>query len=128
MTAKKRRMHLAVFWLGTGNHAAGWRMEGAADSNCSWPILEAGAFGARNRAIHWAQEMFDQAGMVRELVKWDYEMRSPDQAHLVVPRALEAALANPSGPVYLALPREPLSAPVSAAVSSPASRGCSARR
>jgi alkanesulfonate monooxygenase SsuD/methylene tetrahydromethanopterin reductase-like flavin-dependent oxidoreductase (luciferase family) len=36
-------MHLAVFWLGTGNHAAGWRMEGAADSNCSWPILEAGA-------------------------------------------------------------------------------------
>jgi len=36
-------MHLAVFWLGTGNHSAGWRMEGAADSNCSWPILEAGA-------------------------------------------------------------------------------------
>ena len=28
-------MHLAVFWLGTGNHSAGWRMEGAADSNCS---------------------------------------------------------------------------------------------
>jgi acetolactate synthase-1/2/3 large subunit len=75
------------------------------------PILEEGAFGARNRSIHWAQEMFDQAGMVRELVKWDYEMRSPEQAHLVVPRALEAALASPSGPVYLALPREPLSAP-----------------
>jgi acetolactate synthase-1/2/3 large subunit len=75
------------------------------------PILEDGAFGARNRSIHWAQEMFDQAGMVRELVKWDYELRSPDQAHLVVPRALEAALASPSGPVYLTLPREPLSAP-----------------
>jgi len=76
------------------------------------PILEEGAFGARNRSIHWAQEMFDQAGMVRELVKWDYELRSPEQAHLVVPRALEAALASPSGPVYLTLPREPLSAPV----------------
>ncbi len=76
------------------------------------PILETGAFGARNRSIHWAQEMFDQAGMVRELVKWDYELRSPEQAHLVVPRALEAALTSPSGPVYLALPREPLSAPV----------------
>jgi acetolactate synthase-1/2/3 large subunit len=75
------------------------------------PFLEDGAFGARNRSIHWAQEMFDQAGMVRELVKWDYEMKSPDQAHLVVPRALEAALASPSGPVYLTLPREPLSAP-----------------
>ncbi|HEX5999323.1 MAG TPA: thiamine pyrophosphate-requiring protein [Hyphomicrobiaceae bacterium] len=78
------------------------------------PVLETGAFGARNRPIHWAQEMFDQAGMVRELVKWDYEMRSPEQAPLLVPRALEAALASPSGPVYLALPREPLSAPVSA--------------
>jgi hypothetical protein len=43
MTAKKRQMHLAVFWLGTGNHSAGWRMEGAADSHCSWPIVEAGA-------------------------------------------------------------------------------------
>ncbi|MBS0240793.1 MAG: LLM class flavin-dependent oxidoreductase [Proteobacteria bacterium] len=35
-------MHLAVFWLGTGNHIAGWRMPGAFDSNCSWPIAEAG--------------------------------------------------------------------------------------
>jgi FMN-dependent oxidoreductase (nitrilotriacetate monooxygenase family) len=39
---RKRHMHLAVFWLGTGNHIAGWRMEGAYDSNCSWPIAEAG--------------------------------------------------------------------------------------
>ena len=35
MTATKRQMHLAVFWLGTGNHSAGWSMEGAADSHCS---------------------------------------------------------------------------------------------
>jgi acetolactate synthase I/II/III large subunit len=80
------------------------------------PFLEDGTFGARNRSIHWAQEMFDQAGMVRELVKWDYELKSPEQAHLVVPRALEAALASPGGPVYLTLPREPLSAPASAPV------------
>ena len=42
MPSRKRQMHLAVFWLGTGNHIAGWRMEGAFDSNCSWPIAEAG--------------------------------------------------------------------------------------
>jgi N-acetyl-S-(2-succino)cysteine monooxygenase len=36
-------MHLAVFWLGTGNHSAGWRMEGAWDNSCSWSMLEAGA-------------------------------------------------------------------------------------
>lgn len=76
------------------------------------PIMEAGAFGARSRPIHWAQEMFDQAGMVRELVKWDYELRNPAQVHDVVARAVEAAAASPTGPVYLMLPREPLSAPL----------------
>ena len=39
------------------------------------PITEKGSFGSRSRPIHWAQEMFDQAGMLRELVKWDYELR-----------------------------------------------------
>jgi acetolactate synthase-1/2/3 large subunit len=78
------------------------------------PIMETGAFGARSRPIHWAQEMFDQAGMVRELVKWDYELRNPDQVGLVVARAVEAAMAEPRGPVYLTLPREPLSAPSTA--------------
>ncbi len=42
MPKRKRRMHLGVFWLGTGNHSAGWRMDGAFDSHCSWPIAEAG--------------------------------------------------------------------------------------
>jgi acetolactate synthase-1/2/3 large subunit len=74
------------------------------------PIMEQGAFGARSRPIHWAQEMFDQAGMVREFVKWDYELRNPAQAGAVVARALEVAMASPRGPVYLTLPREPLSA------------------
>ena len=75
------------------------------------PIMERDAFGARSRPIHWAQEMFDQAGMVREFVKWDYELRNPAQAGLVVTRALEAAMTEPRGPVYITLPREPLSAP-----------------
>ena len=78
------------------------------------PIMERDAFGARSRPIHWAQEMFDQAGMVREFVKWDYELRNPAQAGLVVARALEAAMAEPRGPVYVMLPREPFSAPACA--------------
>jgi acetolactate synthase-1/2/3 large subunit len=78
------------------------------------PIMESDAFGARSRPIHWAQEMFDQAGMVREFVKWDYELRNPAQAGLVVARAVETAMAEPRGPVYLTLPREPLSAPAHA--------------
>ena len=50
------------------------------------PITEKGTFGSRSRPIHWAQEMFDQAGMVRELVKWDYELRVPGQIGDVVAR------------------------------------------
>src|SRR3954452_17162803 len=76
------------------------------------PITERGSFGSRSRQIHWAQEMFDQAGMVREMVKWDYELRVPAQIGDVVARAHEVAMASPRGPVYLVLPREPLSAPV----------------
>jgi acetolactate synthase I/II/III large subunit len=76
------------------------------------PITEKGGFGSRSRPIHWAQEMFDQAGMLRELVKWDYELRMPNQVGDVVSRALEVTMASPRGPVYLVLPREPLSAPV----------------
>jgi acetolactate synthase-1/2/3 large subunit len=76
------------------------------------PVTEKGLFGSRTRPIHWAQEMFDQAGMVRELVKGDYELRQPDQTGDLVARAVEVAMAHPRGPVYLVLPREPLSAPL----------------
>jgi FMN-dependent oxidoreductase (nitrilotriacetate monooxygenase family) len=40
MSAAKRQMHLGVFVLGTGNHSAGWRYEGATASGCSWPVLQ----------------------------------------------------------------------------------------
>ena len=74
------------------------------------PITEEGLPGARDTHIHWAQETFDQAAMLREYVKWDYELRQPVQLEAVVDRALELALAEPRGPVYLTLPREVLAA------------------
>jgi thiamine pyrophosphate-dependent acetolactate synthase large subunit-like protein len=72
------------------------------------PFTERGPSGARSVYIHWAQEMYDQAGMLREMVKWDYEMKRGDQVADVVDRALELATASPQGPVYLSLPREVL--------------------
>ena len=48
------------------------------------------------------------AGMLREMVKWDYEMKRGDQATTVVDRAMELAMSSPKGPVYLSLPREVL--------------------
>src|SRR5712664_4089224 len=65
------------------------------------PLTEEGLAGARDTYIHWAQEMFDQAGMLREIVKWDYELKRGDQAATTVDRAMEIATTSPQGPVYL---------------------------
>jgi acetolactate synthase-1/2/3 large subunit len=75
------------------------------------PLFEHTTFGSRNGGIHWAQEMYDQAGMLRELVKWDYELRDGVQVEEVVDRAVDMTLAEPRGPVYLTLPREVLARP-----------------
>src|ERR1700719_1806317 len=74
------------------------------------PLTESGLPGARDVYIHWAQEMFDQAGMLREIVKWDYELRNGEQLETVIDRALSIATTSPGGPVYLSLPREVLAA------------------
>jgi acetolactate synthase I/II/III large subunit len=76
------------------------------------PLTEEGLAGARDTFIHWAQEMFDQAGMLREMVKWEYELRNGVQLETVVDRALTLATSPPEGPVYLSLPREVLAAPL----------------
>jgi acetolactate synthase I/II/III large subunit len=76
------------------------------------PLTETGLPGSRDGYIHWAQEMYDQAGMIREIVKWDYELRNGEQLATVVDRALAIAASEPRGPVYLALPREVIAAPM----------------
>jgi acetolactate synthase I/II/III large subunit len=76
------------------------------------PTNEDGLAGHRSLDIHWTQEMFDQAGMLRESVKWDYELRNGQQLETVVDRALSIAKSEPMGPVYLSLPREVLAQPM----------------
>ncbi|MBV9752819.1 MAG: hypothetical protein JO188_09900, partial [Hyphomicrobiales bacterium] len=79
------------------------------------PLTEEGLPGARDAYIHWGQEMYDQAGMLRELVKWDYELRNGAQVETVVDRALAIAASEPAGPVYLTLPREVLTQEINVA-------------
>ncbi len=76
------------------------------------PLVEEGLPGARDAYIHWGQEMYDQGSMVREFVKWDYELRNAEQLETVVDRALSLAASEPKGPVYLTLPREVLAQPL----------------
>ena len=40
MSSARRQMHFGVFVLGTGNHSAGWRYEGAATSNNDLSVIQ----------------------------------------------------------------------------------------
>ena len=65
--------------------------------------------GMRTREVHWPQEMYDQGALAREFTKWDYELKNKEVLETVVDRALNIAMSEPKGPIYITLPREPLS-------------------
>ncbi len=70
------------------------------------PITEGELRGGKSQNIHWRQESRDQGGVVREFVKWDYEIRTNKNLAAVVSRAYKIAMSEPRGPVYMTLPRE----------------------
>lgn len=73
------------------------------------PVTEKGRFGSRTVPIGWGQEMFDQASLIREACKWEFEVRFPEQLMELLDRAYAIANSTPKGPVYLSLPREVIS-------------------
>jgi acetolactate synthase-1/2/3 large subunit len=58
------------------------------------------------------QEQIDQAGVLRNFTKWDYELRRTENIQHVMQRAFQIASSEPCGPVYLMLPREVLMQPM----------------
>ena len=70
------------------------------------PITEGELRGGKSQNIHWRQESRDQGCIVREFVKWDYELRTNQNLPAVMARAYQIAMSEPRGPVYLTLPRE----------------------
>src|SRR5262245_7932510 len=75
------------------------------------PLTQDGHIASRSAPIHWGQENFDQAGIVREYTKWEFELRAGQPVEEVVSRALDIAMSEPRGPVYITLPREVLANP-----------------
>jgi acetolactate synthase-1/2/3 large subunit len=53
-----------------------------------------------------AQESTDQAGPLREYIKWDYEIKLLEHIPQLVQRGLQIAKTEPKGPVYLTIPNE----------------------
>jgi acetolactate synthase-1/2/3 large subunit len=62
--------------------------------------------GARDAAHFWLQQKLDQNEVVRGYTKWDHRLEYQDNPGLIVSRALQVALSEPQGPVYLSMPRE----------------------
>lgn len=80
--------------------------------------------GGRDTYVHFVQEPFDQASLVRPYVKWEATLQAPEVATEVLGRAVSVMQSDPMGPVYLMLPREVLAA----AVASPVARRFPAAR
>ncbi|UUX49232.1 thiamine pyrophosphate-requiring protein [Nisaea acidiphila] len=72
------------------------------------PVTEHTRFGARTVPIGWGQEMRDQAALVRECCKWEFELKFPEQIGEHLDRAYAITNSTPKGPSYLSLPRETL--------------------
>ncbi len=70
------------------------------------PITEGELRAGKSQNIHWRQESRDQGNIVREFVKWDYEIRTNQNLAAVVSRAYKISMSEPRGPVYMTLPRE----------------------
>lgn len=64
--------------------------------------------GSRDNYVHFVQDPFDIASLVRPYVKWDYNLHTGVNAKEVLRRAHTVMQSDPPGPVYLTLPREVL--------------------
>ena len=64
--------------------------------------------GSRDNYVHFVQDPFDMASLVRPYVKWEHILSTGVNAKEVARRAHSMMQSDPPGPVYLALPRETL--------------------
>ena len=64
--------------------------------------------GSRDTYVHFVQEPYDQAAIVRPYVKWEYSLPSGVIAKEALRRAHTLMQSDPKGPVYLMFPRETL--------------------
>jgi acetolactate synthase-1/2/3 large subunit len=64
--------------------------------------------GSRDTYVHFVQDPFDIASIVRPYVKWEYSLPSGVVVKEALARAGAFAQSDPPGPIYMMLPRETL--------------------
>jgi acetolactate synthase-1/2/3 large subunit len=62
--------------------------------------------GSRDTYVHFVQDPFDIASIVRPYVKWEYSLPSGVVVKEALARARAFMQSDPPGPVYMTLPRE----------------------
>jgi acetolactate synthase-1/2/3 large subunit len=73
------------------------------------PFTAAGELvGSRDTYVHYVQEPFDQASLVRPYVKWEWTLPSGVVVKEALRRAHNIMASEPQGPVYLMVQRETL--------------------
>jgi acetolactate synthase-1/2/3 large subunit len=61
---------------------------------------------SRDNYVHFVQDPFDIASLVRPYVKWEYSLMSGVVTKEVLRRGHSVMQSDPPGPIYLTLPRE----------------------
>ena len=82
---------------------------GGALHNAQWgkvPVIFCAESSGPPGRVNWRKEPFDQGGMVRNFVKWDYLLEECEDLRAVLQKAFHMATSEPYGPVYLVLPRD----------------------
>jgi acetolactate synthase-1/2/3 large subunit len=64
--------------------------------------------GSRDTYVHFVQDPFDIASIVRPYVKWEYSLPSGVVVKEALARACAFMQSDPPGPIYMMLPRETL--------------------
>jgi acetolactate synthase I/II/III large subunit len=64
--------------------------------------------GSRDAYVHFVQDPFDMASIVRPFVKWEYSLPSGVVAKEALRRGHSFMQSDPQGPVFMMLPRETL--------------------
>lgn len=64
--------------------------------------------GSRDTYVHFVQDGFDPASILRPYVKWEYTLPSGVVVREALARAAAFMHSDPPGPVYMMLPRETL--------------------
>src|SRR4029078_3467404 len=67
--------------------------------------------GARDTYVHFVQEPFDQASLVRPYLKWEWTLPFRIVVKEALRRAHSIMQSDPQGPVYLMMQRETLTQP-----------------